>query len=224
MAKRGNDTKFRILQEALNLFSKEGFNAVSIRTIADSVGIGNSALYKHFKNKREIFDSIVELQKQRYTEQFSTVNSKICKIEDVKKICLAMFKFQTSDENIVAFRRLLLLEKFKNPKIAAIYKHFFVDIPLKAQSEIFKELQQEGIMIDGDVQVFAMELYSPFYLFHFVEFNESELLPKLEKHLEYFFESHFKEPSKKAFFSNSSTQNCSSPETHSFQADDLGKY
>ncbi len=116
MAKRGNDTKFRILQEALNLFSKEGFNAVSIRTIADSVGIGNSALYKHFKNKREIFDSIVELQKQRYTEQFSIVNSKICKIEDVKKICLAMFKFQTSDENIVAFRRLLLLEKFKNPK------------------------------------------------------------------------------------------------------------
>ena len=74
MAKRGNDTKFRILQEALNLFSKEGFNAVSIRTIADSVGIGNSALYKHFKNKREIFDSIVELQKQRYREQFSIVN------------------------------------------------------------------------------------------------------------------------------------------------------
>jgi len=46
-------------------------------------------------------------------------------------------------------------------------------------------------MVDGDPAVYAMELYSPFYMYHFVEYNPKELIPLYEKHLEYFFDSHF---------------------------------
>lgn len=85
----------------------------------------------------------------------------------------------------------LLIEKFNNPQIAEIYKTFFVDIPIDNQIRIFDKLQEFGLMIPGDTRVFAMELYSPFHLYHFVEHDEDELLPLFEKHLEYFFDSHF---------------------------------
>ncbi|MDD6306271.1 MAG: helix-turn-helix domain containing protein [Clostridiales bacterium] len=44
---RGN-TKQKIIEESMKLFSVNGFHAVSVRAIADAVGVRNSALYKHF--------------------------------------------------------------------------------------------------------------------------------------------------------------------------------
>ena len=122
------NTKEKILVQSLKLFSINGFEAVSIRTIADAVGIGNSALYKHYKSKREIFDSIVQMEKERYLQACSSAMENMKDLENVKKITLEMFKFQTTDESIVAFRRLLLIEKFRDPEIAGIYKNFFIDI------------------------------------------------------------------------------------------------
>lgn len=184
------NTKEKILVQSLKLFSINGFEAVSIRTIADAVGIGNSALYKHYKSKREIFDSIVQMEKERYLQACSSAMEKMKDLENVKKITLEMFKFQTTDESIVAFRRLLLIEKFRDPEIAEIYKNFFIDIPIQYQIKIFKKLQKNGLMIQGNAQVFAMEFYSPFYLYHFVEFEPEKLFPLLKKHVEYFLEGH----------------------------------
>lgn len=184
------NTKEKILVQSLKLFSINGFEAVSIRTIADAVGIGNSALYKHYKSKREIFDSIVQMEKERYLQACSSAMEKMKDLENVKKITLEMFKFQTTDESIVAFRRLLLIEKFRDPEIAGIYKNFFIDIPIQYQIKIFKKLQKNGLMIQGNAQVFAMEFYSPFYLYHFVEFESEKLFPLLKKHVEYFLEGH----------------------------------
>lgn len=184
------NTKEKILAQSLKLFSINGFEAVSIRTIADAVGIGNSALYKHYKSKREIFDSIVQMEKERYLKACSSAMEKMKDLDNVKKITLEMFKFQTTDESIVAFRRLLLIEKFRNPEIAKIYETFFIDIPIQYQMKIFKKLQKNGLMIQGNTQVFAMELYSPFYLYHFVEFEPEKLFPLLKKHVEYFLEAH----------------------------------
>lgn len=184
------NTKEKILLQSLRLFSTNGFEAVSIRTIADAVGIGNSALYKHYKSKREIFDSIVKMEKERYLEECSKALEEIDGVENVEKVTMKMFTFQTTDESIVAFRRLLLIEKFRDPQIAEIYKNFFVEIPIQHQVRIFKILQKEGLMIPGNTEVFAMELYSPFYLYHFVEFEPGKILPLLKKHVEYFLESH----------------------------------
>ena len=55
-------TKDKILKEAFYLFSERGFHAVSVRDIARAVGIKESSLYNHFKNKQDIFDRIVDVQ------------------------------------------------------------------------------------------------------------------------------------------------------------------
>lgn len=51
-------TKDNIIEQALRLFSAKGFEAVSVRDIARAVGIKESSLYYHFKNKQDIFDTI----------------------------------------------------------------------------------------------------------------------------------------------------------------------
>lgn len=181
---KGN-TKEIILEKALMLFSQKGFESVSIRDIAAEVGIGNSALYKHFESKQAIFDSLVEKLKKEYLESSSIVSEDIRGIDAVKEACLKMFKYQTGDENIVRFRQLLLIEKFRNPEMAEIYREFFVNIPLRRLTSIFDTLQEKGLMEEGDTFVYAMELYAPFYLFHFVEYDR-DIMDKLMIHVENF--------------------------------------
>ena len=40
------------------LFSQNGFEAVSVSDIAGRLGITNGALYKHFNNKQDIFETV----------------------------------------------------------------------------------------------------------------------------------------------------------------------
>ena len=54
-----SDTKKSILLSALGLFARDGYEAVPVSAIAGELGITKGALYKHYKNKRDIFDSIV---------------------------------------------------------------------------------------------------------------------------------------------------------------------
>lgn len=46
------DTKELILEVSLELFSEKGFNVASVRDIAKKIGIKDSSLYFHYKNKQ----------------------------------------------------------------------------------------------------------------------------------------------------------------------------
>lgn len=183
-------TKERILEEALKLFSVSGFEGVTIRNIADAVEIRNSSLYKHFSSKQEIFDAIVEKAKRIYQEKVAKVVTEMKRQKDGKDTSLQMFLFQTGEPWIVMFRQLLLIEKFRNREIAKLYKEFFVDGPINTQMEIFQSLIDAGMMKPGNTRVYAMELYAPFYLYHFVEENKEELLELFKIHYEYFWSNY----------------------------------
>ena len=50
------DTKKKILDVALTLFSEKGYGNVYVSHIAEGVGIKAPSLYKHYKSKRDIFE------------------------------------------------------------------------------------------------------------------------------------------------------------------------
>ncbi|MCB1757772.1 MAG: TetR/AcrR family transcriptional regulator [Gammaproteobacteria bacterium] len=54
-----NPTKHRSLETAITLFSKHGYNGVSMRDIANAVGISPPALYNHFANKDALYREAV---------------------------------------------------------------------------------------------------------------------------------------------------------------------
>lgn len=191
MEKRRGNTKQRIIEESMKLFSIQGFEAVSIRTIAEAVGVGNSALYKHFKSKKEILDAIVAYSKEYFLEKSSQMMTQIQGKDDLKRVCLTMFEFQTKDEWMVMFRKLLLIEQFKNDEMADIYRKFFIVLPIESQTEVFKQLINAGVMKNRNAQVMAMELYAPFYLHHLNGESDEMLKNIFGQHVENFMESYF---------------------------------
>jgi AcrR family transcriptional regulator len=53
------DTRTRIQRTALDLFTERGYEATSLREIAEALGVTKAALYYHFKTKEEILDSLI---------------------------------------------------------------------------------------------------------------------------------------------------------------------
>ncbi|HEY2673315.1 MAG TPA: helix-turn-helix domain-containing protein [Rugosimonospora sp.] len=55
-----SDTRTRIQQVALELFTEQGYEATSLREIAERLGVTKAALYYHFKTKEDIVGSLVQ--------------------------------------------------------------------------------------------------------------------------------------------------------------------
>lgn len=55
------ETRDRILDAALEVFSERGFDGATVRQIAAKVGVSDPALYAHFKGKKEIFEALLKL-------------------------------------------------------------------------------------------------------------------------------------------------------------------
>ena len=68
------DTKKKILDVALTLFSEKGYGNVYVGQIAEGVGIKAPSLYKHYKSKQDIFDAILEEMRNRYNQHTSLLN------------------------------------------------------------------------------------------------------------------------------------------------------
>jgi AcrR family transcriptional regulator len=53
-----NDTRARLLDTALKLFSEHGVEGTSLQMIADKLGVTKAAVYYHFKTKDEITEAV----------------------------------------------------------------------------------------------------------------------------------------------------------------------
>jgi AcrR family transcriptional regulator len=58
--RRHGDTRARIQRVALELFAEQGYEATSLREIAERLDVTKAALYYHFKSKEDIVASLVE--------------------------------------------------------------------------------------------------------------------------------------------------------------------
>lgn len=61
-------TRGRIQQIAIELFTENGYEATSLREIAERLGVTKAALYYHFKTKDEIVESLIGDQIARIDE------------------------------------------------------------------------------------------------------------------------------------------------------------
>jgi len=68
-------TKARIERAALSLFVERGVDGVAVREIAAKVGITDAAIYRHFKSKAELAESLMLAIHDRLTVLVQDINA-----------------------------------------------------------------------------------------------------------------------------------------------------
>jgi len=75
------NTKEIILETALKLFNSDGLSKVTLRTIANEMGISQGNLNYHFKKREEIIESLYFQLVHKIDEKMSENSSKIIELE-----------------------------------------------------------------------------------------------------------------------------------------------
>lgn len=138
-----SDTKQKILDVSLDLFSRKGFSAVSIRDICAQVKIKESSVYYHFKNKQAIFDELLYRFEQVATDMMirleQSLSAQSCSMEKpfYQTVCDTFFESYFMDDFCNKIMRLLLIEQFGNSEVQKIYDHWMFAEPLEFQSKVF---------------------------------------------------------------------------------------
>ena len=166
-------TKERILNEALRLFSEKGYSDVYVSDIAEAVGIKAPSLYKHYKGKQEIFDSCVEKFYERMTQvrndlllpdtPQSELSYQTVDTNQIIEFAIGLFMFYWTDEVASRFRRMLMLERYRNQDLNKIYEDLFVNGAVQHEETIFSSLITAGVIKKVDSHVAALRFYTPIY-------------------------------------------------------------
>ena len=166
-------TRDRILEVALRLFARNGYEAVSTSAIAGELGMAKSALYKHFPDKRAIFDSLVDTMLERHREVGEASGLAAGAIQDAARAYAAvtpafmadlgeaLFCYWTQDQDAVAFRHMLAIERFRDERIARVYDDLFVGGKLRYHEELFAAMAKAGALASGDVVQMALDFWAP---------------------------------------------------------------
>lgn len=68
---KGQKTAQTIRDESLKLFAQDGYAAVSMRMIADAVGVGVSALYNHYPTKQALLMDLLTKHMQQLLSEWA---------------------------------------------------------------------------------------------------------------------------------------------------------
>lgn len=169
-------TKERITDEALTLFSTKGYKGTNVKNIADAVGIKDSSLYKHFKSKKEIFDTIVEEMKNRMSDlslkvglpsgQNCETEAKVygeLAVDGLRALSRQIFLFYLKDDYVSRFWKMAVMEQYHAPEIYAVYHRIFMEESIVYQTNLFREMTRQGYFHSVDPEIMAMNFYSPIF-------------------------------------------------------------
>ena len=191
------ETKERILNTALALFSQRGYLGTSMSDIANELGMTKGALYKHYTSKQEILDRITarmgELDQERaqayqmpdaepdgFAEAYRNTPA-----EKIRTYSVAQFRHWTEDGFSARFRKLLTLEQYRAPAFATLYQNYLASGPVSYMAEIFHTMTDSN---ESAMQL-ALEFYGPIYLLYSIydgTEDKEAVIQQLQTHIDCF--------------------------------------
>lgn len=191
-------TKEKILEAALELFSENGYEAVSVGQLASAVGIKAPSLYKHFSSKQDIYEALFQWVMQQYESRslFALSGSRdrlleyeaIAKLspEEVAERVWRQVKLVTSNPMISKVRKLMTIEQYRNAAFCdMLEKRQYGDV-LEYNKGLVQYLIFRGILKEGNAEIMALHLIAPVSL----EMQRVDRNPSLEKEAEEMVRQH----------------------------------
>ncbi len=193
------NTRDKIFNAAVDLFTRKGFYETSVREIASASGIRVSSLYNHFKSKESILESILEY----YRAQTGNVRISDERLDEITgnenpvEILVKSFHSLTESFSPVKMSKILhiiVIEKYRNPLV----RKFYIDYSAEGKNTImklFKKMIKAGLLKDHDAGLlrdmyvsFVNNFYYDLYLLKAENRDTSGFEKNFEKLLYLFFE------------------------------------
>ena len=159
-----NDTKERILDAALVMFSRNGYAGTNIRELSASLGLVKSGVYKHFESKEAIWNALLDKMIAYYEEHFGSAEH-LPPVPDTPaelvRMTMQMVNVTVRDESIVMTRKLLSIEQFRDERARNLAtKHFLTGLT-DMFTRLFRGMMDKGLLRNDDPKILAFAYIAP---------------------------------------------------------------
>lgn len=159
-----SDTKERILEAALELFSQNGYAGTNIRELSASLGLVKSGVYKHYESKEAIWNALLDQMIAYYGERFGSPDH-LPPVPDspeaLIRLTMHMVDITVHDEKIIMTRKVLTLEQYRDVRARELAtKHFLTGLT-EIFTRIFAGMMDEGFIRRDDPAMLAFAYTTP---------------------------------------------------------------
>ena len=178
-------TKDKIFDTALDLFTKKGYDSVSVRTIASEVGIKESSIYNHYSSKKDILMSILNYFEE-YFKGDPLDDENIRKLleenpEEFYHQGSEMFKQQIFEEKILKIMKLIFVQMYQIDEVKEFFLREILGGSTDFWSDVFEILIQKNVIGSDCNPNKLAEMYFGFSMFKLWEiFLKYDDFPKAE--------------------------------------------
>ena len=165
-----------ILDAAVELFSRHGFDGVSMRTIAMQAGVSKSNIYHHFKSKEELYLAIMQSSAERFSDMVEALAEGKGSFDQRLRVFARSHLEHLFDKRLTV--RLMLREVFGGEeKWRRILVDQVVGGIFQRLITIFEKGQEQGLLRPGlDPSLCAMQLLGA-DLFYFQAYKMLRVFP-----------------------------------------------
>jgi len=147
----------QILETAKNLFVNEGYHGLSMREIADALGVSKAALYYYFKDKEELFLAILRIYLDDINAALNRILAQPVNCQDQIRLFVEYVLTQPAEQRAtirLAMQESIHLSPEARGAFSVIYREKFID---KVKSILQAGMQNHEFReMDDEVAVWAL--------------------------------------------------------------------
>ena len=161
------ETTEKIFDAAITLFAQKGYDNVSVRDIAKTVGIKESSIYKHYTNKEQILQKIIQYPLAKmYTiaARDDTTEQLIAKmgVDGFIDDCSSVFTAWMSDPGTTKVMRIFYIELYHNEQIQQSFLNL-IDAAETFWASTFAMMMKQGLIAKADPAILSSEFLAFFW-------------------------------------------------------------
>ncbi|MFA8341337.1 MAG: TetR/AcrR family transcriptional regulator [Rhodothermaceae bacterium] len=186
------NTREKLLNTSLQLFSRLGYSGTSIRKIAKETGIRESAIYNHFPSKKEIFIHTQKLFLRNFNDSSVFTDDLLNNLSNPFKFLTDVItelvkKWETNESKLSL--KLLLLSQDELEDIPVISIKERLDDSKAIWKMIFGELIKAGYVKEIDLDQLVNQFYNPLFTLRiqYLNMNSDSFLEEAKSHLDFFW-------------------------------------
>ncbi len=161
MTAAADGTRERILEAALELFSKHGFKGTTTKSIASEAGVNEVTLFRHFGSKERLFNAVIEHETD-ITEQLegARIRPSDDMVEDLTTLGEHMALEMAGKARLM---KMIMVHVAEDPEMWTWVSHVPMQV-LGFLTEYFEEAKRRGLAReDLDTYVAAVGFFSFFF-------------------------------------------------------------
>lgn len=157
---RFQKTKRRIFESAVTLFSRLSYETVTLKDVAEAVGIAQSAIYRHFSSKQELLDTIYEYFSHYFIADRPTIGELLSQIEhgslsDLINGCTYAFR-EEHRELMISCMRIIFQRMSIDERASRIFRELMLESGLSFAQQYFEKAIELGRLPQTDAYMLSV--------------------------------------------------------------------